>query len=76
VQVRVLYERGRRDHTLAFFLKAAERYAGMMAIPRAYYLMGWVLGTAMLLVVAYLTYWTLSVLVDATDKTGTGQRKS
>ena len=45
----------------------------MMAIPRAYFLMGWVLGTTILLVVAYLTYWTLSVLVDATEETGMKQ---
>ncbi len=42
----------------------------MMAIPRAYYLLGALLGTAMLVAVACLTYWTKAVLVDGSAATG------
>jgi hypothetical protein len=35
----------------------------MMAIPRAYYMMGSLLGTASLVAVGMLTYWTLVVMI-------------
>ena len=42
----------------------------MMALPRAYLLMGWVLGTIMLVGTAGLVYWTLAVLIDGSARTG------
>ncbi|WIA17082.1 hypothetical protein OEZ85_013981 [Tetradesmus obliquus] len=44
--------------------------AGMMAVPRAYLQVGWLLGTVMLLGVAALTYFTLAVLVHGSAQTG------
>jgi amino acid permease len=44
--------------------------AGMMALPRAYFLMGSILGTLMLFGMACLVYWTLAVLIDGSTRTG------
>jgi hypothetical protein len=46
--------------------------AGMMAIPRAFLQIGSVLGTAMLIGVALLIYFTLVVLVHGSAVTGAG----
>ena len=48
-------------------------YSGMMAIPRAYYMMGSLLGTASLVVVGLLTYWTLVVMIKV--KGGGGKER-
>jgi hypothetical protein len=36
----------------------------MMAIPKAFYMMGSLLGSTMLIAVAALTYWTKAVMVE------------
>lgn len=38
--------------------------AGMMPIPYAFNLLGWVLGSAMLVSVALMTYWTKATMVE------------
>lgn len=39
-------------------------HTGMMAIPKAFYMMGSLLGSTMLVAVAALTYWTKAVMVE------------
>jgi amino acid permease len=53
-----------------WFLHAFDVLAGMMAIPRAYLQIGSILGTAMLIGVALLIYFTLVVLVHGSAVTG------
>lgn len=44
--------------------------AGMMPIPYAFNLLGWSLGSAMLVGVALVSYWTMAVMVQGSAETG------
>lgn len=70
---RILIEHGVRLRSTfwpcTFNLAKVTLGAGMLAIPRAFYLFGTIMGTATLLVVGALTYFTLAGLVSATKVT-------
>ncbi|WIA40039.1 hypothetical protein OEZ86_013460 [Tetradesmus obliquus] len=63
-------QHGKSITTAVFNLSKVIIGAGMMAIPRAYLQIGSVLGTAMLIGVALLIYFTLVVLVRGSAVTG------
>ncbi|WIA19762.1 hypothetical protein OEZ85_005676 [Tetradesmus obliquus] len=63
-------QHGKSIATAVFNLSKVIIGAGMMAIPRAYLQIGSVLGTAMLIGVALLIYFTLVVLVRGSAVTG------
>jgi amino acid permease len=44
--------------------------AGMMAIPKAFFLLGWASGTGLLLLIHLLTYLSLGGLIEASEATG------
>eukprot|EP00877_Chromochloris_zofingiensis_P001527 jgi/Chrzof1/11375/Cz05g34150.t1 len=44
--------------------------AGMMAVPKAFFLLGWATGTVLMVSIAGLTFFTLAGLIHATDRLG------